>query len=203
MSTAIIIPTVAVDKQRLKDTFKSIIEKTDGEYSLILVKNDWKGFAAAINHGVKQALGNGSVTDIIFLNDDLIVRERWLQQFLESGFDICGAEDGWRECGDKFGYVAFWAACIKRKVFETIGLLDEQFKIGECEYIDFCLRAIMNGFTIGQTNTPIADHKGHVTLGEFKKVLDHGEEKDFKFFQDQNREYFRRKWKGTQWERLL
>jgi len=203
MKTAIIIPTVGVDLARLKSTFNSLIERTNEEYTLIVVKNDWKGFAHSVNHGIRMALGDSSITDILLLNDDIVLKTGWLKTVLESPQDICGSSDSYRECGDGLGYVAFWCVRIKRKVFETIGLLDENYKVGECEDIDFCLRAIMNGFTIGATNIELAAHFGHVTLGEYKKQLDTGQQVDFKHFQEENRAHFRRKWQKTKWEKLL
>ena len=37
---------------------------------------------------------------------------------------------------------------IDKKVFQTIGLLDENFETGGCEDIDFCFRADQNGFSL-------------------------------------------------------
>jgi SAM-dependent methyltransferase len=37
---------------------------------------------------------------------------------------------------------------IDRKVFQTIGFLDESFETGGCEDIDFCFRADQNGFSL-------------------------------------------------------
>src|SRR3990167_6466473 len=139
MKTAIIIPTARADTNKLLGTINSIITETDQEYVLIIVKNDWRGFAHSVNHGIKQALGESTITDIVLLNDDVVVKNGWLQQLLESDCDICGEQKACRgQEGDNIIYVAFWMVKIKRIVFESIGLLDENYKVGEVEDIDFC-----------------------------------------------------------------
>ena len=81
--------------------------------------------------------------------------------------------------------------------------IDENYKVGEVEDIDFCLRAITCGFKIGITPKEVAEHQAHVSLNKFSEIAKKKGMTDFKYFQDGNRRYFKQKWNGTKWENLL
>ena len=204
MKTAIIIPTVIADEDVLNETIKQILKNTEEEYSLIIIKNDWRGFAHAVNKGIRHALGDSEVTDIVLLNDDVVVKKGWLTKLLEKEFDLCGFNAAAHVDNDgNVIFLALWIARIKRKVFESIGLLDENYKVGEVEDVDFCLRARQAGFSIGILFDDIACHLNHTTLDKFDELTQGRNLSEFSTYQKENREYFNQKWSGTRWEKLL
>lgn len=169
---SIVIPTYNNCEKYLKPCIESIIQYTDmADVELIVSANGctdntkqylfylstvvpnlkavWNdepvGFAKATNEGIKLASANR----IILLNNDTVLLERdknqWLKM-LDTG-DISGV---WSQYSHitKRRFAVFFCVMIDRKVFDTIGLLNEEYGVGGCEDIEFCAKAQDAGFKI-------------------------------------------------------
>jgi glycosyltransferase involved in cell wall biosynthesis len=110
------------------------------------------GFAKAINEGIKVS----TAEKIILLNNDVLLLEQqknqWLHQleapFLEDDcFGISGIIKEYSEPANS-EFLVFFCVMIDRKVFQKIGLLSEEFKVGGSEDTDFCIRAKNAGFKL-------------------------------------------------------
>ena len=111
--------------------------------NLEVVWNDKSiGFSKATNEGIKKA-----TTDKIVLlnNDTIILGSNWLER-LDVG-DIGAVLTQYSNITDSY-FAVFFCVMIQRRVFDKIGLIDEQYGIGGCEDIDFCYQAELNGFKI-------------------------------------------------------
>ena len=105
------------------------------------------GFAKATNVGIKAA----KTDKIVLLNNDTLLLEQpknqWLNRLDDFHADISSVLTLHSKITQqKFG--VFFCTMIDKKVFQTIGLLDENFETGGCEDIDFCFRADQNGFSL-------------------------------------------------------
>jgi len=103
------------------------------------------GFAKAINHGIELA----TTDKIVLLNNDTVLLEqpknKWLE-CLDTG-DISAVLTQYSDITKrKFG--VFFCVMVQKKVFDKIGLLNEEFGTGGCEDIEFCLKAELAGFEI-------------------------------------------------------
>jgi len=188
MSTLIIIPTVAGNEENLKETLDSLFVNTrQKEYDLMIIKNDYAGFAAAVNRALR-CFDAEHIDGICILNDDIILYPNWLEQLKDKasqGFDIVGDVDSSKPEED---HVVFYMSYIKKEVLQKIGLLDENFVKGNWEDVDFCVRAVEAGFKIGKVNDIICFHKGSQTVMRMGITS------------DQNKAYFLEKYKGTKYE---
>jgi len=172
MKYSIVIPTYNNCEKYLKPCIDSIIKYTDmNNVELVVSANGCKdntkqylfylasaipnlkavwhdepiGFARATNAGIKAATANR----IILLNNDTVLLERaknkWLEM-LDTG-DISGV---WSQYSPitKRRFAVFFCVMIDRKVFDAIGLLNEEYGVGGCEDIEFCYQAEQAGFKI-------------------------------------------------------
>jgi glycosyltransferase involved in cell wall biosynthesis len=101
------------------------------------------GFAKAMNHGIELA----TCDKIVLLNNDtVILGENWLEK-LDTG---AGISSVWTQYSPitKRRFAVFFCVMIKRNVFDTIGLLNEEYNTGGCEDIEFCYKAEEAGFRI-------------------------------------------------------
>ena len=73
----------------------------------------------------------------------------------------------------------------KKKRFKEMHL-DEQFKIAECEDVDYCWRAIKAGIDIKVVNEPIINHVHGFTLNNLNFENDNE--------RTENQRRFRKKW---------
>lgn len=184
---SIIIPTVPGNEEMLQRCVNSIIKQITGEYELIIIKNNFWGFAKAINKGLEK-----TNNDVILLNDDTIV-VGWLDDFIKASkkYDIIGQRGYMRP-----EHFPFWGVYIKKEVISKIGFLDERFEIGEYEDVDYCIRAIDAGFKLGETEWNFIIHPfPSRTLTRLSK------EKQEKI--KLNKQKFLDKWKGTRWEKRI
>jgi GT2 family glycosyltransferase len=103
------------------------------------------GFAKATNEGIKAATAN----KIVLLNNDTILlnqpKNEWLNK-LDVGDIASVLTQHSPITKQQFG--VFFCTMIDRKVFDTVGLLDESFETGGCEDIDFCKRATDMDFVL-------------------------------------------------------
>ena len=105
------------------------------------------GFAKATNKGIEASTCN----KIVLLNNDTLLLEQpknqWLNRLDDFHADIASVLTQYSPI-TKQNFGVFFCTMIDRKVFDTIGLLDESFETGGCEDIDFCFRADQNGFSL-------------------------------------------------------
>lgn len=82
--------------------------------------------------------------------------------------DIIRAGEAWAErcVGDYFytSMLGFFCVAVRKKVFDTVGMLDENFGIGMFEDDDFCLRVIQKGFKLACVEDVFIYHKGNVSF---------------------------------------
>ena len=114
--------------------------------NLYVVWNDEPlGFAKAINQGIVNTIGH----KIVLLNNDTLLLEQpkndWLKR-LDIG-DIASVLTLNSPITNQ-SFAVFFCTMIDRQVFDDIGVLDESFKTGGCEDIDFCKRATDAGFRL-------------------------------------------------------
>lgn len=101
------------------------------------------GFAKAINRGIEMA----TCDKIVLLNNDTqILAPNWLEK-LDTNKDISAV---WTQYSHitKRRFAVFFCVMIDRKVFDSIGLLNEEYGTGGCEDIEFCYKAEEAGFKI-------------------------------------------------------
>jgi SAM-dependent methyltransferase len=111
-------------------------------YMTTVWDDDALGFAKATNAGIKEAR-----TDKIVLlnNDTVILGDNWLER-LDVG-DISAVLTKHSPITKSY-FGIFFCVMIQKRVFDAVGLLDEQYGVGGCEDIDFCHQAELNGFKI-------------------------------------------------------
>lgn len=117
------------------------------------------GFVSATNLGIKLAKSENIIllnTDAILLN--LYEKDAWLNRLIaplqESNVGITGLGLMHTEFGP---FAPFYCVGIRRKLFDEIGLLDEEFSPGYSEDADFCYRAVNAGYAIVQVDNPVLD----------------------------------------------
>ena len=109
------------------------------------------GYAGATNLGIKEA-----TTDfIVLLNNDIVLLDQkksdWLN-FLSAPFSdnevgVSGIIKGKSEPANA-NFVVFFCVMIHRKVFNKIGLLNEEYGVGGGEDTEFCIEAEKAGFKV-------------------------------------------------------
>ena len=172
------------------------------------------GCAGAWNQGVRETRSEW----VVILNNDVIVSAGWLAGMLaaagqeqldvvspairegEHNYDIeIYARDYVERMKNVVRRGAADGICfmVHRRVFETIGLFDENFRIGQFEDTDFFRRAERAGFRLGTTGRAFIHHFGSVT----QKAL--GQWRVEKPYVAENRAYYREKWRLTWWRRLI
>jgi len=130
------------------------------------------GFAKAVNDGIEIADGE----KIVLLNNDTILlnqpKNRWLE-WLDQG-DVNYVLGQYSPITQRrFGI--FFCVMIDRKVFKTVGLLNENYETGGCEDIEFCYKAENAGFTLvecSNNNTYPIYHKAEGTMHDPALVQD-------------------------------
>ena len=170
MKFSIIIPTCK--QENLIPCLESIEKYTDlTDGDIIVVANGYNGdlsslknckvlsyperigYTKATNIGIKESKGDF----VILLNDDAVLLEQekdlWIKMLLDPFEDEkvgitgpmlthCGASD--RE------FIIFFCACIKREMFDKLGLLDEIFNPGFGEDADFSIKIQDAGYKMIQ-----------------------------------------------------
>jgi GT2 family glycosyltransferase len=152
------------------------------------------GFAKAVNAGIQAC----SADKIVLLNNDTILldqpKNRWLE-WLDQGEVNYVLGQYSQITQRRFGI--FFVALITQKVFNAIGLLNEEYATGGCEDIEFCYLAENAGFTLNDCSHggayPIY-HKAEGTMHDPELVQDwqakfHANE--LKLAKKYNREYYK------------
>jgi len=180
----------------------------------VIANSENRGCAGAWNQGVRAAAGEW----LVILNNDVILSSGWVAGLLSAsrrwGLDIVspairegehnydvesyasevtGRMTGVIRRGNAHG-ICFM---VHRRVFETIGYFDENFRIGQYEDSDFFLRAKKAGFRLGTVGCSFLHHFGSVTQNALKKA------RTAKPYALENKAYFIRKWQLPWWKRAL
>jgi len=181
---------------------------------VVIGNNENLGFAGACNQGIRAAVGEW----IFVLNNDVVLSSGWLEGLLDAarrwdldivtpairegecnynvesyGRELTGRMKGVVRRGMANG-ICFMA---RRCVFDTIGLFDENFKIGQYEDKDLFLRAALAGFRLGTVGGAFLHHFGSMTQKSMKA------DRAVKPYALENKAYFIRKWRLTWWRRAL
>lgn len=117
------------------------------------------GFTKAVNIGIKLSKSD----NIVLLNTDAIIlnfyeKDVWLDRLINplqlENVGITGLGFMYTKFGP---YAPFFCTGIKKKLFEKIGFLDEEFSPGYCEDADFCYKAKKLNYEIVQVDNPHVD----------------------------------------------
>jgi beta-1,4-mannosyl-glycoprotein beta-1,4-N-acetylglucosaminyltransferase len=176
MKFSVIIPTYKHLSDCLKPCLESIIKYTDTDIEVIVVANGCSndgtrefveslgfkliwfneaiGYTKATNEGIKVATGDY----IILLNNDTILLDQPKNQWLEMLVDPFEKNEKVGITGPMYvhcpfadrNFLIFFCVCIKRELFDRVGLLDEIFSPGFGEDSDFCIKAQNAGCEIVQ-----------------------------------------------------
>jgi GT2 family glycosyltransferase len=157
-----------------KEPISRIIPKLFPDVKLLINEHN-VGFAKTCNKGIRAA----SHDLICLLNNDIkLPNPAWLKTMVASmdEFDLTAPAGGrmdnhWnyqpgeaKKRGDRFSYLAAWCIVIRREVFDTIGLIPEDFGKGFWEDVLFGYRAKKAGFKMGITEGTEVKHLYHATF---------------------------------------
>lgn len=112
------------------------------------------GYARATNDGIKLA----TCDKIVLLNNDTILLEqtknKWLEileePFLQDPKMGISGPIVQRSPEANHDFCIFFCVMIDRKVFDTIGLLNEEYGVGTGEDVEFCIEAMRAGFNMAE-----------------------------------------------------
>ena len=136
----------------------------------IVWDNNPLGYPKATNAGIKVV-----TTDrIVLLNNDAVLlpqnKNDWLT-LLNNGFDDsnCGITAVLLKYSEiiKRNFGIFFCVMIDRKVFDKIGLLNEDYGTGSGEDIEFCMEAELAGFSIIQPVQMVWSNEAMLHVGTF------------------------------------
>jgi len=89
---------------------------------------------------------------------ELIINNKVMQDRAYFPFHRCEKQ------GEKFTYIGCGGSLIRRKVYDDIGLFDEQFGPAYFEDPDFCFSAIQAGYKLGWRPKCNIEHLAHQTI---------------------------------------
>jgi FkbM family methyltransferase len=162
---------VAQVTEKRKEYERILFEFTQRAKITVLWYDHPLGYPKAINEGLMIAKGDYIV---LLDNDTVLLDNTWLTTLLKPFFrDTKIGITSVSKFGWDIGFEApsFWCVCIKKKVFDDIGLLDEVFSPGIGEDCDFYMRAAKAGylFEVVPAGFPIW-HRGRGTLTDDSSV---------------------------------
>src|SRR5215831_9458735 len=185
----------------------------DGRVLPVLLDEN-RGFAAGVNAGLQAARGRW----FVMLNNDTIVAPGWLPRLLDHLVDpsvglvgpVTNQAPGMARVGDEYGTygdfvkaanrrvgafgprdvptLTLFCAALPRKVYETVGPLDERFEVGMFEDDDYCLRVAAAGLKCRLAEDVLVHHFGEASFG---RLVPDG---TWKSIFDANRRRFEQKW---------
>lgn len=160
----VIIPTVNLDSDHLKDCLDSLVEHKSGqEMQVYIVLNSYAGFPKSCNHGMKRAWEDGCQA-VVLLNDDTEIQDdNWLAHLWNGskGKNLIGAKTcAIRPPFDmRYDAIAFWCVLIPKAAFDVLGYLDEGFGLGNCEDLFYCYKASKYGIGVLVSEDCLVHHK--------------------------------------------
>ena len=144
---------LVVSANGCKDNTKAYLEylKTAIPNLKVVWNEEALGYSKATNEGIKVATSN----HIILLNNDTVLLEQSYNQWLDIldkpfADPDCGISciiKGHSEPADKM-FAVFFCVMIHRKVFDKIGLLNEEYGVGGGEDTEFCIETEKAGFKV-------------------------------------------------------
>lgn len=194
MNNSIVIPTFNHCDDLLKPCIESVLKYTNlSDTEIIVVANGCKdgtkdyllsipnirtlwfdegiGYTKATNEGIKIATGKY----IVLINNDVVLleqtRNQWIETLTEPFKDpkigITGPMKVFSPPTQR-DFIIFFCACIRKELFDKVGLLDESFSPGFGEDTDFCRKAEDVGYSIFQVN---ASHDYYSKPGEVPRMV--------------------------------
>lgn len=127
------------------------------------------GFTKAANIGIK--LSKHPI--VLLMNTDAHILDFWQKNFwleelikpFEDEFvGVSGLSMMKSEWGD---YIPFFCTAIRKKLFDEIGYLDDDFSPGYGEDLDFCIRVRNYGYKIVCLSGEIRDDENQMNISEF------------------------------------
>lgn len=171
----------------------------------VLTNNQNKGCAASWNQGIKKSTGEW----IAILNNDVRIEPNCFDTLIKSAesLSIDVISPGMREGKLDYNFHEYaelytqkmknvYRNCnpsgvcfiLKTKVFEKVGLFDENFVIGQYEDADFFRRCKLLKFRMGIIGSSFIHHFGSTTQKDLQKNAETN-------YSLHNRTYHRKKWK--------
>lgn len=129
------------------------------------------GYSKATNAGIRLA----TCDKVVLLNNDVVVleqqRDTWLT-LLNKCFDDdprCGVSCVIKGVSEPAGrdFAVFFCVMVHRKVFDKIGLLNEEYGVGGGEDTEFCIEAEKAGFTIKEATIKQWNAQAGLFVGAF------------------------------------
>jgi GT2 family glycosyltransferase/glycosyltransferase involved in cell wall biosynthesis len=212
---------VVVDNASGTDMTEYLRALADGDERVRLVLNDEnRGFAAAVNQGLEQTRGDV----LVIMNNDTVVPNAWQVPMIRhaqrpdvglvvattnlSGnesrviVDYSDFEEMERFAATRrrtfdgrsfdIRVAAMYCMAMRREVYELVGSLDEGFGIGLFEDDDYSYRARLEGLRVICAEDAFVHHAGRAAFGKLP-----GEE--LQALWDENQRRFEEKW-GVVWE---
>jgi len=181
---------------------------------IVLISNQQNlGFAGACNQGIRAASGEW----IVVMNNDVLLSAGWLAGLLDAAqrWKLQIVSPAIREGENNYNIESYGQELTSRmrtvirkgrangicfmahrRVFDTIGLFDENFRIGQYEDKDLFMRATLAGFRLGTVGSAFLHHFGSATQ---KAMKCHTGPRSYAL---ENKAYFARKWNMPWWKRL-
>lgn len=197
-NTTIPFRLIIIDNNSDKETedYLKSLKDRDG-LEVILIRNEQNlGFVKAVNQGIKVS----SAEYVCLLNNDTLVREKWLREMINIaknnprvGVVNPGGEDAYsnvQELSGKWvevGFASGFCMLIKREVIENIGLFDEAYGPGFWEETDYCQRAKNAGYLCASAKASCVYHHAHRTFEAWEK------NRVYDLF-ERNKEIFTQRW---------
>lgn len=180
----------------------------------VIANKENLGCAVAWNQGVEES----QTPWIVILNNDTVLSPHWLDGLLdfagekkadivspairegEYNYDLAEySREYVRRMRSVFRAGMAQGVCfmVQRRVFDQIGLFDENFRIGQFEDRDFFRRARRAGLVLGTTGRSLIHHFGSVTQDSIRG------QNTIRPYEQENRAYYRRKYGLTLWKRFI
>jgi FkbM family methyltransferase len=129
------------------------------------------GFSRAVNEGIKVSTQNL----IVLLSNDVQLlpqpKNNWLER-LDQPFSSnpkCGITCSTKMYSEHAGreFAIFFCVMIHKKVFDKIGLLNEEYGVGSGEDIEFSIETELAGFEVIQVSENRQDHNLKMWISDF------------------------------------
>ena len=130
-------------------------------------------YASAMNAGLSAAKFRNSDWTIIINNDVLCTGEfiSELEKLDTNTLYSNKLHTNFKKFKHPTPFVDGWLYAIPRKILNTVGKFDENFKIAGFEDADYCIRAWEKGFRVKQSNLPFVHLEEHIrtSFDNYKK----------------------------------